>query len=107
MLRSADRDWGAPILAEEQSMQGVTGTDQFWAALKEGVRSAEWYSGVPIQAEVQPRGLSSDTPAEEHRKSGRVGEECGMHNRIDNPEWGAQVGIEELPSTAEQRRKGV
>ena len=39
-------------------------------------------------------------------KRGRVGTECGIQYRSDNPDRGALVGIWELPSQAGERGNG-
>jgi len=46
--------------------------------------------------------LRSALPAEERQTGG--GKEYGMIYRSDNPDRRAPVGIEELPSQAEERR---
>jgi len=53
-----------------------------------------------------PMGIEECSPSGGALKRGRVGTECGIQYRSDNPDRGVLVGIGELPSQAEERGNG-
>jgi len=53
-----------------------------------------------------PMGIEECSPSGGEPKRGRVGTECGIQYRSDNPDRGALVAIGELPSQADERGNG-